>query len=183
VINWIQHIDMQVLLGLVALRSAELTRVMILVSDAGEWVIVLIASIGIALGLYIKKWREEAAGLLVATLGSAAAALLIKDVVARARPDVALRAVAETGYSFPSAHATLAVAFFGFLAYLIGRKTTASKTLLLLITVLICLLIGFSRLYLGVHYFSDVLGGYVLGAIFLTIGIKVERWLTNRAAS
>lgn len=103
---------------------------------------------------------------------------IVKFIVSRPRPNV-LRIVEETGYSFPSGHSMVSLSFYGFLVYLICKNTNNRliKVLTILCAALIVLGIGFSRIYLGVHYASDVLAGY-LGAIielilFVTIFNKV----------
>lgn len=99
--------------------------------------------------------------------------LLIKVIVHRNRPSGIALAV-ESGYSFPSAHAMLSVFIYGFIAYLIHINRTKRKKakidIFLFITLVI--LISFSRIYIGVHYFSDVICGAVLGGICLWIFIK-----------
>ncbi len=182
-ISFVQSLDMRVLLDLAASRTDTLTRAMIVVSTLGEWTVILLLSFAIAMSLYFKRLRTEASGLLVATAGGALAVLILKYLVLRPRPDVALRAIVETSPSFPSAHAALAVAFFGFLAYLIVRDNKRLRIVPIAAVVVLCAIIGFSRLYLGVHYLSDVIGGYAVGALFLWIGIEIQDWFTPRATS
>lgn len=79
--------------------------------------------------------------------------------------------VHETGFSFPSGHSMVSMAFYGFLIYLVWRCVTNQKlkyTLTAVLGVLI-LLIGLSRIYLGVHYVTDVLGGFLIGLCYLTV--------------
>jgi undecaprenyl-diphosphatase len=92
----------------------------------------------------------------------------------RARPDLALHLVNQGGYSFPSGHSFTVLIFYGMILFLC-RRNIQSKTTANLITVLLsCLipLIGFSRIYLGVHYPTDVLGGWSLGLCVLMILIS-----------
>ena len=79
----------------------------------------------------------------------------------------------ETFFSFPSGHATIAVACYGFIAYFLIRQTGTwrSRFNLSFAAIMLIAAIGFSRLYLGVHFLSDVLGGYLLGLLWLIIGI------------
>ena len=99
---------------------------------------------------------------------------MLKNLISRARPD--LLAYPATGFAFPSGHATRAVAFYGFLLFILWpRLTSMWKKIALIITALIILGIGFSRLYLGVHYLSDVVAGYLIGAFFVWLGIKISR--------
>lgn len=98
---------------------------------------------------------------------------LLKRILQRPRP-TEFRIVEETGYSFPSGHSMVSMAFYGYLIYLIYRyiKNKYVKwTLITILNILICL-IGISRIYLGVHYTSDVLGGSLLSISYLVIYIS-----------
>lgn len=98
---------------------------------------------------------------------------LLKRILQRPRP-TEFRIVEETGYSFPSGHPMVSMAFYGYLIYLIYRyiKNKYVKwTLITILSILICL-IGISRIYLGVHYTSDVLGGFLLSISYLVIYIS-----------
>lgn len=99
---------------------------------------------------------------------------VIKHIICRARPDH-LRLVTEKGYSFPSGHSMIAVFLYGTLMYIL-IKGTDNKKLKILYAVLftiIILLIGLSRIYVGVHYPSDVLGGYLLSVAILIVSLTV----------
>ena len=100
--------------------------------------------------------------------------VIIKMIIARPRPDI-LRLVYETGYSFPSGHAMVATGFYGFLIY-IANKKIKNKALRRCITILLTLLIfliGISRIYLGVHYATDIIGAFMIGIIYLVIFINI----------
>ena len=99
---------------------------------------------------------------------------LLKRILRRPRP-TEFRRVEETGYSFPSGHSMVSMAFYGYLIYLIYRyiKNKYIKwSLIVLLSILICL-IGISRIYLGVHYTSDVLGGFLLSISYLVVYISL----------
>ena len=98
---------------------------------------------------------------------------LLKRILQRPRP-TEFRIVEETGYSFPSGHSMVSMAFYGYLIYLIYRyiKNKYVKwTLITILSILICL-IGISRIYLGVHYTSDVLGGFLISISYLVVYIS-----------
>ncbi len=86
----------------------------------------------------------------------------------------------ETNFSFPSGHATTAMALFGLLCYFLLRNThhKQDRYIYIAVTLLIILLVGFSRIYLGVHFLSDVLAGYLLGATWIILGITCLEWLS-----
>lgn len=116
-----------------------------------------------------------------ATLSVSAAALLnygIKHLVLRPRPDAAEFLLQIGGYSFPSGHSCSSVAFYGMLAYILMRKYFTKKEgrgTLVLGCVLACLpeVIAFGRVYLGVHYPTDVIAGLSLGLVMLMLAIMV----------
>mgnify|MGYP002533262247 CR=1 FL=1 len=98
---------------------------------------------------------------------------LIKRILQRPRP-TEYRIIEETGYSFPSGHSMISMAFYGYLIYLIYKyvKNKYIKWIsIILLSLLICL-IGISRIYLGVHYTSDVLGGFLISISYLIIYIS-----------
>ncbi len=98
----------------------------------------------------------------------------IKHIVRRPRPSV-LRLVQETGYSFPSGHSMISMAFYGIVIYLIYKNIEKKylKWSLIAFFSLLILAIGFSRIYVGVHYFTDVVGGLLLGLAYLMIYISI----------
>ena len=99
---------------------------------------------------------------------------LLKRILRRPRP-TEFRIDEETGYSFPSGHSMVSMAFYGYLIYLIYRyieNKYIKWLLIVLLSILICL-IGISRIYLGVHYTSDVLGGFLLSISYLVVYISL----------
>ena len=99
---------------------------------------------------------------------------IIKFIMQRPRP-TEFRLIEETGYSFPSGHSMVSLAFYGYLIYLIYKYINnkhLKRTLIIILSVLICI-IGVSRIYLGVHYTSDVLGGFLISFAYLIIYIEL----------
>ena len=113
---------------------------------------------------------------------------LLKDLACRPRPDEARRLIAATGYSFPSGHAMNAVALLGLLAWFVWRSDLPRRTRTALCTVLgaVAALVCISRVYLGVHYLSDVLAGACAAGAWLVLFTRpvlvVERALAKRGA-
>lgn len=119
-------------------------------------------------------------GLLIATLGSTGFTFLSKMLFQRERPiDILLH---EATYSFPSGHATICVALYGFIAYLSIRFSTDFMRQIRIgaVTIFLCLLIGLSRIVLNEHYLSDVMGGYLVGTLWLTVAISVMEWISAK---
>lgn len=115
--------------------------------------------------------------LLTVILSTVGMNQLLKHIIKRVRPDH-FRMIVEKGFSFPSGHAMISIALYGYLIYLIYRKTSNKylKVTLISLFVLLILMIGCSRIYLGVHYPSDVLGGYLLALAILILIINVYQY-------
>lgn len=90
--------------------------------------------------------------------------------------------VPEGGYSFPSGHTTSTMVFLGILTYYTWQhwKNPKTKALTILLYIATEALVGFSRVYLNVHWFSDILGGYLLGAFWLTLSILLFKYSENK---
>jgi len=106
-----------------------------------------------------------------------------KALYDRARPPQSL-VFRETSASYPSGHATLVVAFWGVWAmYLMMGPRSSARIAGIVAIVVWILAIGWSRLALGAHYLSDVIGGYLLGLSFVYVATIVARWLERRTAA
>jgi membrane-associated phospholipid phosphatase len=134
--------------------------------------------------VYTVGLRWEAVMLLFAAVGVSILGAVVKIVVHRDRPSSALVHVLEIlhDYSFPSGHTLLFTAFGGFLLFLIYTLTphSWSRTIGLIFLGGLIALVGLSRVYEGEHWPSDVLGGYLLGSLWLVITIYIYRWGKSR---
>ena len=144
--------------------------------------VVAVASITLFCVLFVKDWTLKIFALF--NVGVAALMnIVIKHIVKRPRPLVETL-ITETGYSFPSGHAMVAVAVFGFLAYIV-YETIRNKPIRLLLSgacVAVGVLIALTRVYLGVHYFSDILCGAMLGFAVVTISIMGHKVMITLAS-
>jgi undecaprenyl-diphosphatase len=130
----------------------------------------LVALVLIAAGWFLRRReRLDAIALVAATAGSAALNALLKLIFRRDRPAFAVEFITRHTYSFPSGHAMESIAAFGMLAYLLLHhvQQPLHRRLLVAGTLLLVGAIGVSRVYLGVHYVSDVVAGYAAGAVWL----------------
>jgi membrane protein DedA with SNARE-associated domain len=116
-----------------------------------------------------RRWLDLGTWL-AALAGGVVLNQLLKTLFARPRPFFEHPLVLETSYSFPSGHATMSLIFYGMLAYFAVRalRTWRARTAVVFGAALLVLLIGFSRMYLGVHYFSDVIAGFASGGVWLS---------------
>jgi len=127
--------------------------------------------------LFIKKHRWYSIKIPVIALSSLALMFFLKTLFGRHRPDIPLLREAQ-GLSFPSGHALMSVTFYGLLIHIIWNtvKRKWLKWTLIILLILLILIIGFSRIYLRVHYPSDVMAGFATGFIWLVISI----WIVKR---
>lgn len=102
--------------------------------------------------------------------------LLLKNIVQRPRP-TEYRMISETGYSFPSGHSMVSMAFYGYLIYLTYKnvKNVKLKWSLIIILSILIITIGTSRIYLGVHYTSDVIAGFMISISYLVIYTSIVK--------
>ena len=99
---------------------------------------------------------------------------LLKPLIGRVRP-VGINLVKESSLSFPSGHSLTAMAFYGYIIYLIYKSNLKYKKLYIILLGILILLIGLSRIYLGAHYVTDVLGGFTFSLFYLVIFIELTK--------
>lgn len=130
-------------------------------------------------GYLILQHRRRAALFLVTAVGSGAAvSFLLKEIFARPRPTLVPHAVYVVTSSFPSGHSMLSAVMYLTLGALIARyQRAAVKVYVLSVAVLLTLVIGVSRVYLGVHWPTDVLAGWVAGAAWALLAYSVALWM------
>lgn len=162
-------------------ESNSLTEAMALLSVIGNYQIMIVANILLtAYFLFIRKHRWYSIKIPSIALSSVLLMSVLKIIFNRPRPLVPLMEPA-VGLSFPSGHAMNSVTFFGLLIYFVYRRSLhpALKILIVTLLVLFILGIGFSRIYLRVHYASDVLAGFCMGVIWLTIAVRLLDKMEN----
>ncbi len=164
-----------------------LDRVMLLFTSLGD-TLVLVLLVGLFALVLLRSGRWiDAAGLVVAGAGAGILNQALKAAYQRMRPDLVEGPFHLTSYSFPSGHAMGAIACYGMLAFIGVRllRRQLHKLALAASMAVLVLAIGCSRVYFGVHFPTDVLGGFVAGAIWLaiTIGImQTAEWYVARRA-
>jgi undecaprenyl-diphosphatase len=173
----IVSVDIRITNLLAVFRNVDITQFFLWITLLGKWQVVLGFAVAIIGVLWIWRKRLYIAPLVLTIAGSEIFTALGKIAFHRSRPELAI--YTEHSFSFPSGHATIAVAFYGFLTYILIRSFGRWKTKVnvFFVGLAVILLIGFGRLYLGVHYVSDVWGGYLVGALWLIIGISISEWI------
>ncbi len=175
--------DVQFARWLVGERSPAGTDVFRVFTFFGSPAVALAISAVVFVGLYRRRLLVQAALLPLVLGGAELLNLILKLSFHRTRPDVAF--VQIDSYSFPSGHAMISAAAYGALAYLAWPqlRTHGRRALLVAATALGVALIGFSRLYLGVHYLSDVLAGVAGGVFWLSLSIALHTLHGDRFAA
>lgn len=132
--------------------------------------------------LFIKPHRWYSIKIPVVCVGSISLNLFLKNYYDRPRPDILNRMVEVRDFSFPSGHAMFSVCFYGLLIYIIWQqvKPKGLRNTLIILTGLLILCIGISRIYLQVHYPSDVIGGYAAGLMWMLLSLGVIREMEKR---
>lgn len=169
--NQILPIDLWIYHKIEGIIQEPITTIMKIFTFLGEPKTIIAFSI--IWGIYLfKKDKQELKHFCFILIMSVIFIVFLKLLFMRERPDI-LRLIPIDGYSFPSGHSIISVSFYGYLmTYFIERK---KNLFIFIFGILFILGIGFSRIYLGVHYFSDVLAGYSLGALTLGIGSILRR--------
>ncbi|HEY7617274.1 MAG TPA: phosphatase PAP2 family protein [Terriglobales bacterium] len=156
------------------------TSAMVAISFAGGDGLAIAAFFAFAAFLGF-RWRRAALWLLTTILGALVLDLALKYAFHRARPAPYFGDLPHTP-SFPSGHALFSFCFYGVVAGLLAGRMRSSRLRILIWTtaVLLVALIGLSRIYLGVHYPSDVLAGYLTASLWVSAMIALDRWRKRR---
>jgi undecaprenyl-diphosphatase len=177
-----RRFDRTVLLWIHAHSPEWLDGPMRLVTAMGYYQVVLPLLASVVLVFYLKGWRLSAVLLLVSTVGGSLLTAILKAVFGRARPELFDSGYTASFYSFPSGHATVAVGFYGTLTLILAYRLRGfARWAVVACGVLLVLLIGFSRLYLGVHYPTDVLAGFLAAPLWVVcVGAVYVVWISVR---
>ena len=157
------------------LRNPTMTIFMKNITKLSNTRYIIIIAIILTL-LFIFKWKQKEVAQIIPTslILVSLTNQTLKVIFQRERP-FGYRLIEITGYSFPSGHAMVSMAFYGLLIYIIHHlvKNKSLRYTLIVLNFLIIFLIGISRVYLGVHYLSDIIVGYSISIIYLLIFTKL----------
>ncbi|GAA0840997.1 phospholipid phosphatase [Paenibacillus glucanolyticus] len=176
-------LDLAIITSIQNLEHPFITDIAIGLSFIGSiGPVTVLCLIVIAVLYWVLRRRTEILLLIVVVFGSSILNLLLKLIFQRVRPDIH-RLVEITGYSFPSGHSMGAFSFYSVLAYLLWRHidSRTGRGVLIAFAIIMILSIGLSRIYLGVHYPSDILGGYLASCAWVSFMVRYyERRMGKR---
>ena len=141
-----------------------------LLTNLGGTLVLIIASI--ITSIFIKD-KKMVIAIIINLIAAFLLNELLKNIFQRVRPDEINWLTNVNGYSFPSGHSMVSMSYYGFLIYLIYISKVKMKWSIICLLIFIIFFIGFSRLYLGVHYLSDILGGYLISLVYLCVAITI----------
>ncbi|MBS4214402.1 MULTISPECIES: phosphatase PAP2 family protein [Neobacillus] len=178
----IVQFDSTIISSVQGLESPALTAIMKFFTFIGSTKIVVILSLLIIFFLYkVLHHRLELILFIAVIAGTPIINSILKSIFHRARPEFH-RLIEIGGYSFPSGHAMNAFSVYGILAFLLWRHiaTRTGRILLIIFSTIMILMIGISRIYLGVHYPSDIIGGYFASGFWMATAIWFFQWYVER---
>ena len=154
-------------------RTKNLNIFFVVITNLGSTIPVIVIVLGMVLHILFKNKNKEDSNIkdimfMTITLGvSAGLFVLIKQIIKRPRPEMLDSVIIQGGYSFPSGHSAVAMTVYLTLMILFGKyiKNIKTRKVINVLCSLIIILIGFSRIYLGVHYLSDIIAGFALGIV------------------
>ncbi|MCF7835612.1 MAG: phosphatase PAP2 family protein [Candidatus Marinimicrobia bacterium] len=169
--DWIVETDACFMNLIASLRTVTLAKFFLFFTYLGNWQFITSLSAIIAIILFLLKERRKLVFFLTGVVGGEVLYYSLKLLFHRARPDAIFSLIIKDGYSFPSGHATMSFLFYGIVAYALFYllKKNWQKIFLIISFSVFIFLIGFSRIYLGVHWVSDILAGWVFGAGLLVL--------------
>ncbi len=148
-------------------------QIMVFFTYLGDWRVIAGLSIVAVAVLWSLRKKREAVFFAVALISGEIIKELLKLLFHRQRPDANFALISESGYSFPSGHAFMSIIFYGMICHFIYQICAKKwqKIILSITTAMLIFLIGLSRIYLGVHWVSDVLAGWIIGGAILAFFI------------
>ncbi len=166
--------DRSSLLWIHQFANPELDRVMLFITSLGDPAMVVTIFISTIVWLGMKRRYTDGIRFIIACAGGVILNQVMKLFFAKPRPELWTRLISETSFSFPSGHAVGSMVVYGFIAYILAREFPIYRRYIYAVASILIIVIGFSRLYLGVHYPTDIIAGYGVGILWLTTCLKVK---------
>ncbi len=165
--------DKTFLLWLHQFANPNLDNLMLFITNLGNPTTVVIVALVTLFLLWWQRYREEAKIFVLACLGGLILNSGLKLFFSKPRPKLWHSLISETSFSFPSGHALGSMVLYGFIAYLLAIHYPRFSAIIYVLAVIIIAAIGISRLYLGVHWPTDIIAGYGVGFLWLMICITM----------
>lgn len=164
------------------LASPAMTTAMRGISFLGSTLFLLLATTAVIIWFALRKWGREAKLLAITMVGASLLNVSLKLAFKRSRPLPFFDLFPPESYSFPSGHALTSACFFGAFAAILSARTKSRRVRVVvwILATTMFLLIGFSRIYLGVHYTTDVIAGFAAALIWILVVRFVEMQLRRR---
>ncbi len=178
---WLRTADAAIANYLHQRSTPWLTGFMFTLSVIGSWKVMFPVVALLFVWLLIRRSRGDGLILVAAVAGASIINILLKLLFQRPRPSPLWALAHETSFSFPSGHSVTAMAFYGTVAFLLWRRVESrvARAAIVITTILLILGTGASRVYLGVHYPSDVAAGFLVGATWVATVVLAARQLRS----
>lgn len=176
--NCYQPID-EIICNLVgSIQTGWLTDIFKVITVLGNTkTIIAVNALIIVITLFTRRFKLFV--LPIASICSGAFNTALKYLFSRPRP-VGIELIAQGGFSYPSGHSAISALFYGALVYLLMKSNFKYKKLLMILPIILMILIPLSRIYLGVHYLSDIIGGFSLGFSILSLILIIFDKVTTK---
>ncbi|MGB3695111.1 MAG: phosphatase PAP2 family protein [Spirulinaceae cyanobacterium] len=162
-----QALDTSILLAIQQIHTPLLNKIVIGITTLGDPFILTILSLVFGVFLFWKRKWADAITLVITAVGALGLNFLLKDLFARERPALWDRIIDVSYQSFPSGHAMISLVIYGFIGYWLMRRFEAWRNTIAIVASVLVITIGFTRLYLGVHWPTDIVAGYAAGLVWL----------------
>jgi undecaprenyl-diphosphatase len=173
--------DAQLLDESLEARSSGLTALAVAVTDIGGTAAMAVLAVAVAVWRWYVGRRADAVLAIAAMAGGFALFNGLKNLLNRPRPPVDGRLVAAANESLPSGHATMSIIVIGTIVVLAwAGRGTAARVAMVAAAAAWVIAVGLTRVYLGVHWFSDVLAGWLVGGAWLAVCVTVWSWWRSR---
>ena len=147
----------------VNIESPVLTSFSKFINFIFDPIALIIILLGISIYLFFYSSRKKGIILAGTAIATAAVVTILKNIIQRARPENAI--IESSGFSFPSGHSTLILVFLGSLIYLFAKGKTRKNTII--ISIPIILIVGLTRVYLRIHFLTDIIAGIAIGSLII----------------
>jgi membrane-associated phospholipid phosphatase len=167
-------LDRSLLLWIHQFANPQLDGVMLFITALGDPCVVITVFISTIAWLGMKRRYTDGIRFIIVSVGGASINYVMKLFFPKPRPELWPRLISETSFSFPSGHAVGSMVVYGFIAYILARELPSYQRYIYAVASVLIIAIGFSRLYLGVHYPTDIIAGYGVGILWLITCLKVK---------